>query len=395
MSRTRRRASLTTVIPLVAALAACGGPSPTGSSGTTSPQPSATESGKPPAPSGSETTGHPVGTLTMVVADELRMRDAPGTGAELVAGLERGDVVEIVSGPVDADEFRWYEARDIAGNQGWLADGDGSDAWLSTLPGWGEGDPLLSFEYGCDVTGPFQGPSTLIFGDGRVLHNVGGAGEWRIRTLAADGLARVQSDLLGSPHLQASAEYRPVGRADAGEPPGHGLCLFTFTIANEGEPIEVTSVSWFGDAEEAEFYEPSPERKALDAIARNLMDINSVLGEASWEPAGWLPLIPNEYLLGIGPGQGPPPDEIVVVEPEALGLGDLETFGEPSGGGRCGVIAREQAFALARALNTAGAEPNVPLTASVSMAFQTDDGWAYVSLYPLVPGSPACEAVGF
>jgi hypothetical protein len=303
--------------------------------------------------------------------------------------------VQIVSGPADADGFAWYEAVAIDGQRGWVAEGDGTDAWLSALPADDDEVPILSFEFGCDVTGPFQGPSTLIFEDRRVVHHFSATNEWRVRTLSASGLADVRANVLGSPHLQASAEYVPVRRPDAGDPPGHGLCLFTFIIATDGAPIEVTSVSWFGDAEESEFYQPSPQRKTLDAIASNLMAIDSVLGEASWQPGGWLPWIPEEHLIGFGPGEGPPPDEAAVVEPGSTGLGDLAAFGAPAGRGRCGAVTREQAFDFARALNEGGHEPAIRLNVSTSFAFTTGTDWTYGLFHPSVPGTPSCEELDF
>src|SRR5688500_14699924 len=129
MNRASRRMLLTVVVPLVAALAACGGPQASGSPASPSPESSVPAASATPGPSASTSAEHPAGTLLMVVADELRMRAAPGTGSDLVAGLSRGDVVQIASGPADADGFAWYEAIDIDGHRGWLAEGDGSDAW--------------------------------------------------------------------------------------------------------------------------------------------------------------------------------------------------------------------------------------------------------------------------
>lgn len=240
----------------------------------------------------------------------------------------------------------------------------------------------------------FQGPSTLIYPDGRVVHDISGAGEWQVRTLSASGLAQVREDLLGSPHLQASGEYVPVLRPGA-QPPGHGACLFTFIITTDGAPIEVTSIGWFGDEEESEFYEPSPERKTLDAIAQNLMAIDSVLGESSWEPAGWLPWIPQHHLIGLGPGEGPPPDGTPLIEPETMGLGDLAAFGAPAGRGRCGVVTREGAFQFARTLNAAGHEPAIRLNTTMSFEFKTDAGPTYGQFYLSSPGTPSCDELAF
>ena len=389
MTRVSRRAlAFLAVVPLVAALAGCGGAQPSGS-------PAAPSTPAPSSNSAPPSGEAPAGALMMVVANELRMRAAPGTGSDLVGGLERGDVVEIVSEPADADGFTWYEAIDIGGRRGWVAEGDGSDAWLSALPAEDDGVPMLSFEFACDVTGPFQAPSTLIFEHGRVVHHFSATNAWQVRTLSAAGLADVRSNILGSPYLQASADYVPVPRPDAGDPPGHGVCGFTFVIATDGAPIEVTSINWFGDEEESEFYQPSPERKTLDAMARNLMAIDQVLGEPSWEPAGWLPWIPEAHLIGVGPGEGPLPDGGAVIEPGSTGLGDLAAFGAPAGRGRCGVVSREQAFGFARALNEAGHDPAIRLNTSTSLVFGTEAGWTYGLFHPSAPGTPDCEELDF
>lgn len=333
----------------------------------------------------------------MVVADELRMRAAPGTDSELVAGLVRGDVVQIVSGPSDADGFTWHEAIDIRGRRGWLADGDGSDPWLSTLPSVGDADPLLSFEFACDVTGPFQSPTTLIFGNGSVAHVFTGQAEvswaWHMRSLSGSGLDHVRSTILESPYLQSSGEYRPVPLPDS-EPPGHGACAFTFIIATDAETITVTSIGWFGDQEESQFYEPSPERKALDGIARNLMALESVLDDSSWESGDWIEWIPPEHLLWFGPGDFAP-EGAVPVDPAAFGLGDLDDFGAPSGRGRCDIVSARQAFQVARVLNEAGNEHLVQLGAPDSFGFQLETGSMSYALMPSTPGSPGCDEVGF
>ena len=204
-----------------------------------------------------------------------------------------------------------------------------------------------------------------------------------------------EDEVLGSSYLQQSAEYRPVAQAGA-EPPGHGLCVFTFTAGTAADPVVITSAGWFGDQEESTFYEPSPERKALDAIARNLMAIDSVLDESMWEPAGWLPFVAEEYFLWAGPGAGPTPDGAPVVAPQALRLGDLDGFGDPDLGGRCGPVAREEAFELARVVNEAAGAAEVRLNAATFLAIASDGAWTQLVLVPRTPSYElACDAFGF
>jgi hypothetical protein len=339
----------------------------------------------------------PDGELRLVVADALRMRSEPGTGSEPVAGFERGDAVLVVSEPVTADGFAWVEAVGIDGDRGWLATGDGTDAWLVPIPEQPAGNPMLSFEYACDVVGPFNAPSTLIYEDGRVIHaftDETHGGDLLERRLSAAGIEHLRETIFASPFLQTSGEYTPVPRPGA-EPPGHGACSFTFIVATDAAPVEVTSIGWFGDQEESTFYQPSPERKALDGIARNLMAIDTVLAESFWEEADWLPSIPAEHLLWVGPGDFQAPEGTVLVDTTAFGLGDLEAFGEPSGRGRCAIITAEQAFTFARVLNEAGTVHPIRLHIPGSFGFRVDGGWRYYGLLPVTPGAPACDEVSF
>lgn len=321
----------------------------------------------------------------MVVSDELRMRAAAGTDADLVATLAHGSIVRVESEPVEADGFTWVEVADLTGQQGWAADGDASDAWLAPIPDGTSGTPILTLRYGCDVTPPINPPATTVMDDRWVLttHRIGQGSGWIVRRLSTSGLDAIREDVLGSPYLQSSASYEPQ-RLPGAEPPGHGLCLYRFTIGTGGEPVVVESVGWFGDEEEQAFYEPSPERKALDGIARNLIEIDTILGDEAWEGPG-LPYVAAEYVLVIVDGPGPAPDGSPVVDPAALGLGNLDEFGDPLGQGRCAVVTRAQAFGFARVINSAAPE-SVRLDSPSYLNFTTDDGWISADLAPRFPG---------
>jgi hypothetical protein len=103
------------------------------------------------APSQAPTTGLAVDAFADVVADRLIVRQAPGlesdpvplciadapTCAAAMIGQETDcPVVYLLEGPVGADGYDWYRAVAEASDAcpeyvGWIAAGDGEDAWLA------------------------------------------------------------------------------------------------------------------------------------------------------------------------------------------------------------------------------------------------------------------------
>ena len=383
---------------LAAVLAACGPASPTLSEppvpDASASEPAASSSAGDPGPRPPSEGAAGDGAIMQVVADELRMRAEAGTASTLVGTLGRGTAVRIESGPLEADGFTWFEVVDLEGRRGWAADGDGTDPWLAAIPDMTDATPMLTLTYGCDVTGPINPPATTVLDDGRVIATDQAAGYgWIVRQLSGSGLEQVRDGVLESPYLQASAEYRPQPRADAGDPPGHGACSYTFSIPAGDEPIVVTTIGWFGDEEERTFYEPSPERKFLDGIARNLIAIDTILDEEAWEGPG-IPFVAAEYSLHIGAGIGPAPEDAGSIDPDELGLGDLGSFGSPAGSGRCTTVSRAQAFEIARVLNESNVALEARLDAVTFPYFATDAGWFSVALAPVFPnGQPDCASI--
>lgn len=79
-----------------------------------------------------------VGARARVITEEgapLRMRNAPGQAASLVARIPSGAEVELLEGPVEADGFIWWRVRAAEG-EGWCAAGsvDGSITLLEPIP---------------------------------------------------------------------------------------------------------------------------------------------------------------------------------------------------------------------------------------------------------------------
>lgn len=70
----------------------------------------------------------------------LNYRDAPSTQANLTGNFGSGQLVTVLEGPVEADNFTWWRIDDGQGNAGWAAEGDGETAWIS--PQIGEARPV-------------------------------------------------------------------------------------------------------------------------------------------------------------------------------------------------------------------------------------------------------------
>jgi uncharacterized protein YgiM (DUF1202 family) len=71
--------------------------------------------------------------VTMSTGD-LSVRVTPGTDAQLVTRVAQGQQFTVMGGPQEASGYTWYQIRSDDGSvEGWAADGDGTDRWLSPL----------------------------------------------------------------------------------------------------------------------------------------------------------------------------------------------------------------------------------------------------------------------
>jgi len=262
----------------------------------------------------------------------------------------------------------------------------------------GAGDPselLLRLETICDVSPPQSIPRISLMADGTVVWH-SNASELPIQTrqLTADGLAEMTDDLFTGGLFDESATYEPVQRPGTPEPPGHGACFHTYT-ADDGAVV-VGSTSWFGEPEESTYYEPAPERKALDELASALLDPESLVADAAWAgPASTYEGTEYQLLLHAVRDSDVPstgsPDASEVPWPFDS---PLDEFGEPGFDEtyRCGNISRDEAMAIVDALIKPDAEHPV-LTAPYyfSLQWAEGNGSVEVNLVPLMPdGYPGC-----
>ena len=72
--------------------------------------------------------------VTMGADGQLSVRSSPGTEAVLLTRANSGSQFTVLAGPQSVDGYTWYQIRsDDGATEGWAADGDGTDRWLSPL----------------------------------------------------------------------------------------------------------------------------------------------------------------------------------------------------------------------------------------------------------------------
>jgi hypothetical protein len=220
------------------------------------------------------------------------------------------------------------------------------------------------------------------------------------RRLNAEGLAQLREIIFSGGLLNTNAthELEPLPGA---QPPGRGVGVFTFTNGESQEDAVVSSVQWLGDEEEQTYYQPSPAREALDALAQALRDPESMLDEGAWEgPAE--PYEGADYQLVLMPQRDVPP----YGNPDVADLpltfdGPIDEFGEAIGGqgalvSRCGIVTREEAAGIVAVFDAGDfGEVGMDRATSGGLDWADGNGTVDVSLLPRMPdGFPECSDQG-
>lgn len=221
------------------------------------------------------------------------------------------------------------------------------------------------------------------------------------RRLNDDGLEELREMVFGDGLLDADATHQLEPLPDV-EPPGRGAMEHTFTVGEGTDQLVVTSVGWLGDEEEATYYQPDPERRALDELAEELRDPESLLGEDAWDgPA--TPYEAEEYLLVLTAYRDVPPYGNPDISQVPLPTAEApDEFRDPYGGGvqpptaRCGVLPREEAAAIVDALTTLGVgdDNSVGMDRATAASLDWAEGSGTVDLFllPRMPGDyPGCD----
>ena len=217
------------------------------------------------------------------------------------------------------------------------------------------------------------------------------------RRLTPDGLAELRDLIFGSGLLaeDATHELEPLPGA---QPPGRGVGVYVFTTGEDDGGVTVTSVQWLGDEEEETYYQPSPEREGLDALANALRDPEAMLGADAWEgPAEAYEAA--DYQLVLVPIRDVPPYGNPDIAEMGLDYdGPIDEFGEATGApgevpSRCGVITREEAASIIRVLDAADfGEVGLDRATGGGIDWAEGNGTVDLFMVPRMPdGFPECE----
>jgi hypothetical protein len=267
----------------------------------------------------------------------------------------------------------------------------------------GPGDAVMSFVPRCDAVPEVVTPATTVLEDGRVIWRTDD-GTILVRQLTPGSLDDFGERVRSTGLFEQSATYE-LERLPGAEPPGHGVCLWSFAFTDDdGETVEVSSVNWQGDQEEETYYQPAPERRALDDLAQHLLDPAAWYGDEGWVQPDAIPFEPDEYMVlasvtvpQLATEGAPDFDEIswpFDAPPDEFGV----DFGFADPPTRCDVADAETIEALADELMAAGLEQfeQRPMSgAGVGLPWAARNAAAGVSIWIVLPdGRPGCVTPG-
>ncbi|MGH2488857.1 MAG: hypothetical protein ACRDFR_04505 [Candidatus Limnocylindria bacterium] len=210
-----------------------------------------------------------------------------------------------------------------------------------------------------------------VYDDGRILTPGTAAYEYAedtwmvVRRVTADGVAQLAGEIEHSELVESSASYWPIPLPGV-KPPGRGGSGYTITFVRPSRTSVVSWTSMFGD--DALYYEPSPEREQLDALAAHFIELEAWLPPEAWVAGELCSYRPRQYELIVQEPQqsdGDPADLPADISDVEWPLGgEMSGWGEPFSNpstdpdidGRCGEAARSDVESLVDELLTAGAK---------------------------------------
>jgi hypothetical protein len=184
------------------------------------------------------------------------------------------------------------------------------------------------------------------------------------RRLTPAGIAQLRETVTATGLFGTSGSYPGVALPNV-EPPGRGIDSYGISLGSGADAVTVYWWSMFPD--DALYYEPSPEREALDALGAQLIVFDTWLPDDAWAERELCTVQASRFRVFIfaqpygGALADLPPD--VANVPWPLG-GEILSWGadvgdhapdEPYHAERCGIAARADASRLVDKLRDAGA----------------------------------------
>lgn len=218
------------------------------------------------------------------------------------------------------------------------------------------------------------------------------------RRLTAAGIQLLRDELDGTGLTDASATYEPVPKPGV-DPPARGSVVHALSVGlPAGETVIIRWVAMFED--DALYYEPSPEREALDALAVRLQTLDDWLPASAWADATAAPYVAARHHMLIekvewgGTLDELPPESSTVAWPLSESIDDFgEATESPALGldsARCGMISTAEATAIIAALEAAEARPGERLWTAFDLGERANTLLVQISIAPAMPNETNC-----
>lgn len=233
-------------------------------------------------------------------------------------------------------------------------------------------------------------------------------GAWMIaRRLNELGVEQLRAVVVESGLFDHSASYNPVALPGV-EPPGRGGGGYSIALGSGANAVTVRWTSMFPD--DSIYYEPSPEREALDVLGAKMLVFDTWLADDAWAERDPCTVQARHFRIFVdaqpygGALADLPPD--IAEVPWPLG-GEILSWGadvgyqppnEPYHVERCGIVPRDDAALLLEELGAAGALYPFSFAASLDSGPYVEyrlgdvagDRIIQVFVQPLLPDDEQC-----
>jgi hypothetical protein len=237
--------------------------------------------------------------------------------------------------------------------------------------------------------------------DGRIITGVGGAGDSPFvqRRLTPEGVELLRQEVEATGLAGESADFELVPKPGV-EPPGRGFVGHAMDVGLPGG--ETAIISWIAVADdEALYWQESPERETLDALAARLTTLDEWLPATAWDDETSVPYESARYRVLIENLEWGGSLDDLPVESSTVDWplnGSIEAFGDPMAGQagidntyRCGVITAAERDAVAAALESVDAPPGDATWPSYQLGIRSENRLVRITLAPIMPDETSCE----